>query len=205
MGSQYLFWLNQCAYQQGIKMKKIILAVVLLTVLANSAFSAPEDKYVYSSFAGGSVASMTPTATESIAEGSSYGVFIGYQFGQRGALEGGYTSLLRNSSKTFSAIGAIGDEALAGTEVAAIFNIPINRGISPFLRIGSARMTETLDLGVINGIIKTPLSGLTYGLGLQLNQERFGLRLGYDAYNLKDNIGNVVTPRNAYIALILKY
>jgi hypothetical protein len=55
------------------------------------------------------------------------------------------------------------------------------------------------------GISQTPLSGLTYGLGLQLNQERFGLRIGYDAYNLKDNAGNVVTPRNFYGALILKY
>lgn len=187
-------------------MKNRLLAVLLLTVMANPAFAAPEDKYVYTSFSIGSVASLTPTATQTIADGSSYALLLGYQFAQLGALEVGYTSLFSSSSKTFSTTGAIGSDSLGGTEVAAIFNFPINRSISPFLRLGSARMTETLDLGAAaGGISQTPLSGLTYGLGLQLNQERFGLRIGYDAYNLKDSAGNVVTPRNFYGALILKY
>ena len=191
-------------------MMKKILAVALLFGLANSAFADSEDKGLYVAIGGGSTPSTTSSGTTTDA-GSSYGAFLGYQFNRIFALEAGYTSLLSKANMNLSGT-VLGDQSLSGSEVAAVFSYPVAKVFSPYVRVGSASMTMTTDvLAAYTGTgvastTNTSVSGLTYGAGVQLNlSNHFGVRLGYNAYNLKDSTGTSATYDNAYGELVVKF
>jgi len=178
-------------------MKKKLLVVALLSTLANHAF-ADDVKGAYIAVSGGSTASYTGTGY-TIDAGSSYGVYLGYHFNPVFSLEGGYTSLLSNANLTSSGINAY-TASISGAEIAGVFSFPVSQFFSPYLRVGSVSMSSALSptsANVGGASSSDTLSGLTYGVGLQLNlNKRLGIRLGYSAYKLTDTTATPNTTMN---------
>ena len=226
---KFIFDIKGMEYSKYFEMLKImrqILLLLFLSPLSCAALTVGENrnKYVIDSYPAmnngdrGKYLNVTSSSTFNstldskfslVAESSSsYGVYLGYQFNKILSVEGGYTSLLTDTIVKASS-NAIGTTSISGGEVAMLINFPAWQLLSPFIRVGSARMLETdvVNAAYGGGSTKTSLSGNVFGVGFQFNIMRgLYLRVGYNSYNLKDT-PNTYTPhlQDMYGSLIYKY
>ncbi len=181
-------------------MKKL-LAIVLLSILTPAAFALEPGSGWVVDISGG----YTPSILN-IDSGISRAGYIGYKFNRVFSVEGGYTSLLNQSTSgpgTFVSIG--------GPEIAGIIRFRINNRVSPFLRAGYTKMAlKNATAGAVTSIEN--IYGPSYGGGLQFYQtDHLSLRIGYNVYNLQTTndynvqAGIPVNTSNTYVGLLIEF
>ena len=181
-------------------MKKL-LAFLLLSALSNAAFALEPRSGLLIDLSGG----YTPSILN-INSGISRAGYIGYKFNTVFSIEGGYTSLLNQSSSGAGTFVSIG-----GPEIAGIMRISINDRVSPFLRVGYTKMAlKNSNSSTVTSIEN--IYGPSYGAGLQFYEtDHLSLRVGYNVYNLQTSndynvqAGIPVTTSNAYVALLIEF
>jgi hypothetical protein len=181
-------------------MKKL-LAFLLLSAISSTASALEPQSGVLIDISAGYTPSILATDG-----GISEGGYIGYKFNPFFSVEGGYTSLLSQSSS-----GANTVVSIVGSEVAGILRWPINNRVSPFFRVGFSRLAQKTT------VTGSPTSmeiiyGPSYGLGLQFYEtDHVSLRMGYSSYELQTsgdyNVqgGIPVTTSNYYLGLVIQF
>lgn len=181
-------------------MKKL-LAIVFLSTLSGAAFALEPESGMVIDIAGG----YTPSIL-AVDSGISRGGYLGYKFNTVFSVEGGYTSLLNQSHSGSSTL-----VSLAGPEVAGIIRFTLNNRVSPFIRAGYTRLTDTQTTnGIASGIEN--VYGPSYGVGLQFYEtDHFSLRFGYTEYHLQTSgdynvqAGVPFTTSNYYAGLLIEF
>lgn len=181
-------------------MKKLLIVVFLFT-WSGLTYALEPRSGVLIDVAGG----YTPSIL-AINSGISRAGYLGYKFNSYFSVEGGYTSLLNQSSS-----GPTTATSISGPEFAGIVKFVINDRVSPFIRVGFTKMSiksnSTSGASSIENIY-----GPSYGAGLQFYEiDHLALRVGYNVYNLQTNsdynvaAGIPVNASNAYVALIIQF
>jgi opacity protein-like surface antigen len=181
-------------------MKKLF-AFVILTLSTSTAVALEPASGWLIDISGG----YTPSILN-INSGLSRAGYIGYKFNRVFSVEGGYTSLLNQSTSgpgTFVSIG--------GPEIAGIIRFSINNRVSPFLRAGYTKMA--LKNSTSSGVSSIEnIYGPSYGAGLQFYEtDHLSLRIGYNVYNLQTSndynvqAGISVDTSNSYVGLLIEF
>ncbi len=181
-------------------MKKLLVAVLLSTLPA-VAFAFEPDSGLQINISGG----YTPSILE-INSGTSYGGYVGYKFNPYLSVEGGYTSLLKQSQS-----GVTTAASIYGPEIAGYLTVRINDLVSPFVRASFSKFAMTQSTGGIVNSIQT-IYGPSYGVGFQFYEaDFFSLRVGYNTYYLQTSndyyvqAGIPITTSNTYVALLMQF
>lgn len=130
--------------------KKIAISAAL-AILASSAFAAaPGSVYV-----GGDIGSSKVSGDDD--RETSAGAFVGYNFNENFALEGGYRRLYDGDDAFF------GDATYDQASVSVIGSIPLNNGFSVYGRLGYNRLNTEIERAGAN--YKEHESKALYGVG----------------------------------------
>ncbi len=181
-------------------MKKI-LAFVVLSIFSDAALALePRSGWLVDISAG-----YTPSILN-INSGISRAGYIGYKFNRALSVEGGYTSLLNQSSSGAGTFASIG-----GPEIAGLVRFSINDRVSPFLRLGYTKMALKNSTSSVVTSIEN-VYGPSYGAGLQFYEtDHLSLRFGYNVYNLQTSsdynvqAGIPVNTSNAYFSFLIEF
>lgn len=136
-----------------LMLKKIIAAAAFATMAASSYAATPGSYYV-----GGDLGVTGPGDLKSTH--SSFGGFVGYNFNENFAIEGGYRSLLSYNN------GFV-NTRLNQTALSAVGTLPLKNGFSVFGRLGYNRLdgkTDYVGFGTSSkGAVTRPLIGIGVG------------------------------------------
>jgi OOP family OmpA-OmpF porin len=130
-------------------LKKIIAAAALATIAASSYAGTPGSYY-----AGADVGSTKINAFDDTS--TSYGAFVGYNFTENFAVEGGYRRL-------FSYTGYNFDRNTDQTALSAIASLPLSNGFRVYGRLGANRLAEKTS--VVGYDHKYDETKVLYGVG----------------------------------------
>ena len=134
-------------------MIKKIVAAAALVVASSGAFAAGPQPF----YAGIDVAS---TKIDGLDREGGYGAFIGYQFNQSIAIEGGYH---RVADTEYRFNGVRSDLTLDQIDLSMIGTLPLSNGFDLYGRLGYNRLEAESDAGYGG---KAHDSGALYGLGM---------------------------------------
>lgn len=172
-------------------MKKTMIALLVSTTFAASAFAADQGFYV-----GANVGqSSTDTYNLSTKTGTAFSLLGGYQFMKYVAAEVQYNDF---GSPTFT--GGTSPK-LSGYSLAAVGILPFNEQWSLLGRLGYASTK-------IGSPVDQSKSDITYGIGGQYNiNQAFGVRVHYDQYKVGgSNTGNqTATTSVASAGVVYKF
>lgn len=175
-------------------MKKKLISVALLSMIATPAFAADNGIYVGGQLGMASTKFDLP-AGSGIAEDSmspiSFGATLGYALNKNFAVEGSYISLGKATYKTVPASPLTIGISSSVLSVAAVGSYPVSNELSVLGRLGFASATSKVSADNCTGCTFPPdakKSALTYGFGAQYNiSDVAGVRLTYDMYTLGES------------------
>lgn len=132
----------------------------------------------------------------------STGVFGGIRFGKDLAIEAEYGNL-----GGFDSISRINKANALGLSV--LYSVALNPQLSFFYKLGLAKTTlsATAQPGwILGGSTTASNTGLTYGLGVQLElSPELALRGSYDLYQVGDSISNTATAGVLAVGAVVKF
>lgn len=175
-------------------MKKILLGVALFALSVPPVLAADAGGYV--------TGSLGWTAQQDINTSMSNCLLVGYRFSNAISAEVGYISLVNNAGMTAVPQNASGTASKSGTEIAGVFDRPLNNQMSVFGRAGYAAISESANIasrGIASSTSATE-SGLLVGVGVKYKLDAsFGIQAGVNSYYLSNNSGSD-NPINLYVA-----
>ena len=154
-------------------MKKIV-AAVLLSAVAGSAFAADQGIYVGATLGSGKPG-LNSTAGMNKTSEFVYGGLVGYKFSRNLAAEASFTGI----GKVTDLVGntAKGD----AFTLSAVGTLPVTSSFDLYGKLGfSSSKTTSASAAIGAGTTRT---GLSYGIGGQYNvSNSVGVRFGWDSY-----------------------
>lgn len=192
-GSGVYLGIGAGASRATIDDKSAGINAVLLSAGFSSAATATSGRYEYS---------------------AAYKAFVGYNFNQYVALEGGYFNLGKfKFDTTVTPAGALhGETKSQGVNLDAVFSYPFGQGFSVFGRIGiqntqsKVALTGTGSVNVLTSSVSETRRGRKSGVGVGYEFARgIGVRGEWEYYRIPDGTNTDTVARVDVVGISLYY